>query len=38
MSQIRVLSGVVKTLVPLRESLDDHNRALVESSPAVQTV
>jgi adenylate kinase len=32
MSQIRVLSEVVKTLVPLKESLDDNNRAHVDSS------
>jgi adenylate kinase len=38
MSQIRVLSEVVKTLVPLKESLDDHNRSLVESSPVAHTV
>jgi len=36
MSQIRVLSEVVKTLVPLKESLDDRNPALVESSPVAK--
>jgi adenylate kinase len=35
MSQIRVLSEVVKTLVPLKESLDDDNRALVNAKPPV---
>jgi adenylate kinase len=34
MSQIRVLSEVIKTLVPLKESLDESNKARVESAKA----
>ena len=37
MSQIRVLSEVVKTLVPLRKSLDDQHRTMVEAAPVSQS-
>ena len=37
MSQISVLSEVIKTLVPLKESLDDHNRSLVDLAGVPKT-